>query len=88
MAHHLLSRSLREPLRAFIKAVPCLVEAAARSDITDRQVVGAAMDVVITTGGLRQRAAGPGEAVAEVLAHAAACASCKPDITLKAGVSC
>ena len=75
-ALYLLSRGLGEPLRAFIKAIVGLVEAAASSDVTDWQGAGAAVDVVVTAGGLRQRAAGVGEAVAKVLAHAAAGASC------------
>ena len=74
--HHLLSRGLGEPLRAFIKACTGLVEAASSSHITDGQVAGAAVDLVVAASSLGQRAAGPGEAVAKVLAHAAACASC------------
>ena len=73
---YLLSRCLGEPLRAVIKAIASLAEAAAGSDVTDGQGAGAAVDVVITAGGLRQRAAGVGEAVAKVLAHAAAGAPC------------
>lgn len=73
---HLLSRGLGKPLRAFIKAGAGLVEAAASSHITDGQVARAAVNLIITASGLRQRAASPGEAVAKVLAHAAACASC------------
>jgi hypothetical protein len=73
---HLLCWGLGEPLRAVVKALTSLVEAASSSDVTDRQAVGAAMDVVLAAGGLRQRAAGEGEAVAKVLAQAAAGASC------------
>ena len=77
---HLLCWGLGEPLRAVIKALTSLVEAASSSDVTDRQTVGAAMDVVLAASGLRQRAASKGEAVAEVLTQAAAGASCKSDI--------
>ena len=35
------------------------------------------MDVVVTAGGLRKRAASIGEAVAKVFTHAAACATCE-----------
>lgn len=73
---HLLGWGLGEPLRAVIEALTSLVEAAASSDVTDRQAVGAAVDVVLAASGLRQRAASKGEAVAEVLAQAAAGASC------------
>lgn len=79
--HHLLSRGLGEPLRAFIKACPGLVEAAPSSHITDGQVAGAAVDLVVAASGLRQRATSPGEAVAKVFTHAAACASCKHTTT-------
>ncbi len=74
---HLLCWGLGEPLRAVVKALTSLVEAAPSSDVTDRQTVGAAMDVVLAASGLRQRAASKGEAVAEVLAQAAAGASYK-----------
>ncbi len=74
---HLLCWSLGKPLRAVVKALTSLVEAASSSDVTDRQTVGAAVDVILAASGLRQRAASKGEAVAEVLAQAAAGASCK-----------
>ena len=74
---HLLCWGLGEPLRAVIKALTSLGKAASSSDVTDRQAVGAAMDVILAASGLRQRAASKGEAVAEVLAQAAAGASCK-----------
>lgn len=74
--HHLLSRSFGEPFGAVIKASTSLVEATASSHIADRQVAGAAVDVVVTADCLRQRATGPSEAVAKVLTHAAAGASC------------
>ena len=72
----LLCRGLGEPFQAVVKAFTSLGHAAACCDITDRQVVGAAVDLVLTAGGLSQRAAGPSEAVAKVLPHAAACAPC------------
>lgn len=72
---HLLCWGLGEPLRAVIKALTSLAEAASSSDVANRQAVGAAMDVILAASGLRQRAACKGEAVAEVLAQAAAGAS-------------
>lgn len=72
----LLGWGLGEPLQAVVKAFTGLGQAAACCDVTDGQVVGAAVDLVLTAGGLSQRAAGPGEAVAKVLPHAAAGAPC------------
>lgn len=74
---HLFCWGLGEPLRAVVKALTSLAEAAPSSDVTNRQAIGAAVDVVLAAGGLRQRAASKGEAVAKVLAQAAAGASCK-----------
>lgn len=72
---HLLSSSFSEPLDAVIKAGTSHFRAAVGNRITDRQVAGAAVDVVLTTDGLRQRAAGPSVALAKGL-RAAAGASC------------
>lgn len=73
---HLLSWSLGEPLRAFVKALSSLVEAAPSSDVTDWQGGGAAVHMVVAASGLRQRAAAHGHAVAPPFVDAAACASC------------
>ena len=80
---HLLSWSLGEPLRAVIKALSSLVEAAPSSDVTDWQGGGAAVDMVIAASGLRQRAAAHGDAVAPPLVDAAAGASCNKEIFVR-----
>ena len=73
---YLGGRGLGGPLHAVCIAVTSLCQAAASSGVADGQVVGAAVHVVVAAGGLWQGAAGPAEAVAQQLAHAAAGAAC------------
>ena len=52
------------------------LEAAASGGVADGQLGGAAVRLIVAAGGLGQRAAGPGEAVAEEVAQAAARRTC------------
>ena len=55
-----------------LQARACLRQAAPRHGVAHGQVLGAAVLLVVAAGGLGQGAAGPGEAEAKELAHAAA----------------
>lgn len=68
-------RGLAVPLGGLKDGSALLLEAAADGGVADRQVVGAAVDLVVAADGVVQRAASPREAVAEELPLAAACAS-------------
>ena len=62
-----------------------LLEAASDGGVADRQVMWAAVDLVITADCVVEGAARPGEAVAEELPLAAACAACSRRNYIKNG---
>lgn len=79
---YLHGRGLAVPLGGLKDGSALLLEAAADGGVADRQVVGAAVDLVVAADGVVQRAASPREAVAEELPLAAACASCRKHYTI------